>query len=77
LASFHHISIGAGAIDADFRSNVSVVLFNHSKCPYNISRGDKIAALICVKTYYTELDLVEELDDTWRGTRGFGSTGQN
>ena len=32
LASSHHISIGAGVIDADFRGNLSVLLFNHSKC---------------------------------------------
>lgn len=64
-------------MDADFRGNLSVVLFSHSKYPYNISRGDKIATLICENIYYPELDLVEKLDDTWSGTRGFGSTGQN
>ena len=47
LASSHHISIGAGVIDADFRGKLSVLLFNHSKYLYNISRGDKIATLIC------------------------------
>jgi len=54
LASSHHISIGAGAIDADFRGNLSMLLFNHSKYLYNISRGDKIATLICEKIYYPE-----------------------
>jgi dUTP pyrophosphatase len=54
-----------------------MVLFSHSKYPYKITRGDKIATVICEKIYYPELDLVEKLDDTWRGARGFGSTGLN
>jgi len=62
LVSSHHISIEAGVIDADFRGNLSVLLFNHSKYLYNISRGDKIAILICEKIYYPELVLVERLN---------------
>ena len=58
FASSHHISTGAGAIDADFRGSLSVLLFNHSKYLYNISRGDKIATLICEKIYYRELVFV-------------------
>ena len=58
LASFHHKSIGAGVINADFRGNLYVVLFNHSKYSYNISRGDKIALLICEKICHSEFDLV-------------------
>jgi len=73
LASSHQIIIGSGVIDADFRGNFSVLLFNHSKYLYNISRGDKIATLICEKIYYPELVLVERL----RGAREFGSTGLN
>jgi len=59
LASSHHISIGAGVIDADFRGNLNVLLFNHSKYLYNISRGDKLSTLICEKIYYPDLVLVE------------------
>jgi len=73
--SSHHIGIGAGVIDADFRGNLIVLLFNLSKYLYNISRGDRIAKLICEKIYYPVLVLVERLDDTtWRGAKGFGST---
>jgi len=54
-----------------------VLLYNHSEIPYHISHGDKIPRLICKKIYFPELDLVDKLDDTWRGARGFGSTGQN
>ena len=77
MALFHHISVGAGVIDEDYRGNIGVLLFNHSNTPFVIYRGDKIAQLICEKIYYPELKLVEKLDDTWRGTRGFGSTGQS
>jgi len=52
FSSSHHISIGAGFIDADFRGNLSVLLFNYSKYPYNISRGDKISTLISEKICY-------------------------
>ena len=62
FVSSHHISIGAGVIGADFRVNLSVLLFNRSKYLYNISRGDKIATLICEKIYYPELVLVERLN---------------
>jgi len=77
MALFHHIGVGAGVIDADYRGNVRVLLFNHSDTPFIVNRGDKIAQLICEKIYYPKLELVEELDDTWRGARGFGSTGQS
>jgi len=50
LASSHHISIGAGVIDAGLRGNLNVLLCNHSKYLYNIS----IATLICEKIYYPE-----------------------
>ena len=54
-----------------------MVLFNHSDKPFKVSRGDRIAQLICELTYYTELEEVKELDDTERGVDGFGSTGHN
>jgi dUTP pyrophosphatase len=42
-----------------------------------ISRGDRIAQLICKKIYYPELEKLNKLDGTRRGTSGFGSTGRN
>jgi dUTP pyrophosphatase len=54
-----------------------VLLYNHSENAYNIRRGDKILKLICEKICYPKLDMVEKIDDTLRGARGFGSTGQN
>lgn len=77
LAVHHHIDVGAGVVDEDYRGNLGVVLFNHSDKPFNVSRGDRIAQLICQQICYPELEEVKELDDTDRGESGFGSTGRN
>lgn len=69
--AYHHICIGEGVIDQDFRGNLSMLLYNHSENPYHIHHGDKIAELICEKIY------CPELDNTWRDAQGFRSTGQN
>lgn len=75
LCRNHGIDVGAGVIDADYRGNVGVLLFNHSDKEYRISRGDRIAQLICERIEYPEPVEVKTLNDTERGTAGFGSTG--
>lgn len=65
----------AGVIDEDYRGNVGVVLFNHSDDDFHINEGDRIAQLICEKIYYPKLEEVSEMDDTTRGSSGFGSSG--
>jgi len=77
LALHHHISVGGGVIDADYRGNVCVILFNHSVTPFQIHRGDRVAQLICEKIVYPEICEVQALGDTERDTGGFGSTGRN
>ena len=42
----HHIDVGAGVVDRDYRGNVGVVLFNLSKTDYEVQHGDRIAQLI-------------------------------
>lgn len=42
----HHIDVGAGVVDRDYRGNVGVVLFNLSKTDYEVHHGDRIAQLI-------------------------------
>lgn len=59
LAKFKNSFSLAGVVDEDYRGNVGVVLFNHSDQPFNISRGDRIAQLICQRIYYPELQAVE------------------
>uniref|UniRef100_A0A8D0EAA3 Deoxyuridine 5'-triphosphate nucleotidohydrolase n=1 Tax=Salvator merianae TaxID=96440 RepID=A0A8D0EAA3_SALMN len=76
LAANHFIDVGAGVIDEDYRGNIGVVLFNFGKEPFKVKKGDRIAQLICERIYYPELEEVEVLDETERGSGGFGSTGQ-
>jgi dUTP pyrophosphatase len=71
----HHITVGAGVIDEDFRGNICIVLFNHSKKPFVIHEGDRVAQFICERIFYPILQEVKELDATERGIQDFGSTG--
>lgn len=77
LAAKHFIDVGAGVIDEDYRGNVGVVLFNFGKEPFKVNKGDRIAQLICERIYYPDLEEMQVLDDTERGSGGFGSTGKN
>ncbi|KOC66474.1 Deoxyuridine 5'-triphosphate nucleotidohydrolase [Habropoda laboriosa] len=75
LAWKNFINIGAGVIDADYRGNVGIVLYNHGNEDFKISAGDRVAQLICEKITYPDLQEVDNLDSTDRGEDGFGSTG--
>lgn len=79
LAVKHGISTGAGVIDADYRGEVKVVLFNHSQKDFEIQKGDRIAQLVLERIVMAEVKQIsaEELDITARGEGGFGSTGKN
>ncbi len=75
LAAKHHIDVGAGVIDGDYRGNVGVILFNHSNNEFLVNVGDRIAQLILEKYEVAEMIEVDSLQNTDRGTNGFGSTG--
>jgi dUTP pyrophosphatase len=77
LASKHSIQTGAGVIDADYRGQVKILLFNHSDVDYNIVEGDRIAQLVIERIYTPEVAEVAELEESVRGAGGFGSTGTN
>jgi dUTP pyrophosphatase len=77
LALHHQIDVGGGVIDEDYRGNICIFLYNHSKIPFQIYRGDRVARLICQSILYPTLKEVKEIDSTERGTKGFGSTGRN
>ena len=62
-------------IDADYRGNVGVVLFNHGDEDLEVKRGDRVAQLILEKISYADIIEVADLDSTARGEGGFGSTG--
>lgn len=75
LAWKHSIDVGAGVIDADYRGNVGVILFNFSDKDFEVKKGDRIAQLILEKISYCDIVETSDLDDTSRGEGGFGSTG--
>lgn len=75
LAVKKFVDVGAGVIDADYRGDIGVVLFNLSDVPFEVKRGDRIAQLVIEKISMGDVIQVESLDDTQRGDGGFGSTG--
>lgn len=75
LASKNFIDTGAGVIDADYRGEVKVLLFNHAETDHEIKQGDRIAQLILERIYTPEVVEVQELEESVRGAGGFGSTG--
>ncbi|VVC33233.1 dUTPase, trimeric,Deoxyuridine triphosphate nucleotidohydrolase,dUTPase-like [Cinara cedri] len=77
LAWKNFIDVGAGVIDADYRGNVGVILFNHSDEDFTVNPGDRVAQLICERIVSPRLMELETLDETIRGDGGFGSTGTN
>nr|WP_279338846.1 dUTP diphosphatase [Sphingomonas sp. BGYR3] len=64
-----------GTIDSDYRGEVKVILANLGDQPFAIARGDRIAQLVAAPVQRAAFDEVASLDDTARGTGGFGSTG--
>ena len=66
----------AGVIDSDYRGDIGVIIYNTSEEPIEIKKGDKIAQMILHRVPYIESILeVNELDETDRGAKGYGSSG--
>jgi len=65
-----------GTIDSDYRGEVGVILINHGDQPFVIRRGERIAQMVLAAHAQAVITEVETLDDTARGTGGFGSTGR-
>ncbi|CCX13058.1 Similar to Deoxyuridine 5' acc. no. Q6MVL2 [Pyronema omphalodes CBS 100304] len=74
-AAKNFIDVGAGVIDADYRGQVKVLLFNHSDVDFEVKEGDRVAQLILERIYTPDVVVVEELEESVRGAGGFGSTG--
>ncbi len=64
-----------GTIDADYRGEIKVILWNLSNADYPIKKGDRIAQMVLVPVVQINWHPVESLDDTARGVGGFGHTG--
>lgn len=77
LALRHGISLPntPGTIDADYRGPLGVILINHNGTAYRVRHGDRIAQAVLAETVRATYLLVDDLDDTARGSGGFGSTG--
>lgn len=67
---------GIGVIDSDYRGEICVSLINVSDTPYTVIRGERMAQLMFMPVMHANFILADELDETERGTGGFGSTGK-
>lgn len=77
LALRHGVTVlnAPGTIDSDYRGEVAVILVNHGKNAFAITRGMKIAQLVIAPHARAEWLESATLDETARGAGGFGSTG--
>ncbi len=64
-----------GTVDSDYRGEICVILINHSKIDFVISRGMRIAQMVIARHEQAKIEEVSDLDQTARGSGGFGSTG--
>lgn len=64
-----------GTVDSDYRGEVSVMLENRSRDPWRVRMGDRIAQLVIAPVMRVHVVETEELSETERGEKGFGSTG--
>jgi dUTP pyrophosphatase len=72
----HGIVVPVGTIDADYRGEIGVVVYNLSREPFTIYPGDRIAQLVICPVIQADWQQVDHLDKTDRGDGGFGSTGK-
>ncbi len=77
LALKHGIGMlnAPGTIDADYRGEIGIILFNFSEKPFTIKRGDRIAQLVFARIEKAKFVTVDTLAGTERGAGGFGHTG--
>jgi dUTP pyrophosphatase len=77
LALKHGISVPntPGTIDSDYRGELKVILINHGAEAFAIARGDRVAQLVLAPVVRVSWEEAAELDETGRGSGGFGSTG--
>lgn len=70
-----HCILSEGVIDAGYTGSIVVKLYNHSDEDFVINEGNKISQLVILPVVHAEFQEVSSLEDTPRGTNGFGSTG--
>jgi dUTP pyrophosphatase len=79
LAVEHGLTLlnAPGLIDPNYRGELRVVMHNSGEHRYTVELGDRIAQLLLVPYWAPELEVVDELSATERGTAGFGSSGRS
>ena len=77
LAAKNQISVlnTPGTIDADYRGEIKVILINLGESPFVVEKGMRIAQMVLCPIVKAKLKEVQNLEDTVRGSGGFGSTG--
>ena len=65
-----------GTIDSDYRGELKIILFNHSKEEFVVRNNDRIAQIVLMPVLKIDFEEVDNLPDTLRGSGGFGSTGK-
>jgi dUTP pyrophosphatase len=77
LAAKHGITVlnSPGTIDADYRGEIKVILVNLSNQPFTLEDGERVAQMVISRYEQAEWVLTQELEQTERGTGGFGHTG--
>ena len=77
LALKHNIMLtnSPGTVDAGYRGEVGVIVYNGGSAPFPVRRGDRIVQMVIAKLAEVELEETETLSESERGTGGFGSTG--
>ncbi|OUL17432.1 deoxyuridine 5'-triphosphate nucleotidohydrolase [Nostoc sp. T09] len=77
LALNHQITVlnTPGTVDEGYRGEIGVILINHSKNLFKVKKGMKIAQMVITPVIHVEVEEVDKLSHTSRGTGGFGSTG--
>ena len=75
MAANHGIKSMGGVIDSNYRGEIIVILHNLTAQPFIVEKGMRIAQMLIQEVKQKEILEVEELDDTVRGEKAFGSTG--
>ena len=65
-----------GTIDSDYRGELKIILFNHGNKDFIVNNNDRIAQMVLTPVMKMELEEVDQLPETIRGSGGFGSTGK-
>ena len=65
-----------GTIDSDYRGEIKIILFNHGNKDFIVNNNDRVAQMVLTPVIKMELEEVDQLPETIRGSGGFGSTGK-